>query len=494
VPTALRPGTQVLIKTVPPPRSAPTDTGVWFVVGQADAGPTTPQLIRSMDDYTRLFAGRVSFSPLFDALEVFFREGGNAAYVGRVVGPAAVTASRNLLDSGAGISLVVKAKGPGAGSDTSHGNSLKVAVVAGSVGGTYQLQILDSNNVVLEQSPNLTTQQDAVTWSSQSVYVDVTIGATALVPAVAAAAALTGGADDRNNMTDAQWLAALNQFVSALGPGNVSAPGRTTDTGHTQLLDHAATHNRTAILDAPDSPTQATLFSSATNAKATGNGQYGSQLFWPWLIVPGGVGGVPAGGRRTVPPSALVAGRCAAVDAQFGPDTPAAGELGVSNYAIDLSQPGLDDVTRDTYNASGVNVIRRMGPLGIRVYGWRSLADPISQPNLLDLSVQRYLMSLVARAFNIGEQFVFKPIDGRGHTLSAYGGALTAECQRDWETDQIYGATASDAFAVDVGPSVNTPTVLAAGEIRANVSVRPSPDAELVTVQIINVPITSEVS
>jgi hypothetical protein len=463
VPTALRPGTQVLIKTVPPPRSAPTDTGVWFVVGQADAGPTTPQLIRSMDDYTRLFAGRVSFSPLFDALEVFFREGGNAAYVGRVVGPAAVTASRNLLDSGAGISLVVKAKGPGAGSDTSHGNSLKVAVVAGSVGGTYQLQILDSNNVVLEQSPNLTTQQDAVTWSSQSVYVDVTIGATALVPAVAAAAALTGGADDRNNMTDAQWLAALNQFVSALGPGNVSAPGRTTDTGHTQLLDHAATHNRTAILDAPDSPTQATLFSSATNAKATGNGQYGSQLFWPWLIVPGGVGGVPAGGRRTVPPS-------------------------------DLSQPGLDDVTRDTYNASGVNVIRRMGPLGIRVYGWRSLADPISQPNLLDLSVQRYLMSLVARAFNIGEQFVFKPIDGRGHTLSAYGGALTAECQRDWETDQIYGATASDAFAVDVGPSVNTPTVLAAGEIRANVSVRPSPDAELVTVQIINVPITSEVS
>jgi phage tail sheath protein FI len=486
----LRPGTQVLVKNAPPARSAPTDTGVWFVVGQTDSGPTAATLIRSMDDFIRIFGTRQSFSSsLYDAVELFFREGGSAAYVSRVVGPAAVTASKNLLDAGAGISLVVKALGPGAGSTTTTGNSLKVAVVAGSVGGTYVIQILDSNNVLLETSPNLTTQQDAITWSAFSQYVTITLGATALVPAVAAAAALTGGADDRNNITDTQWLAALNLMGRSLGPGNVSAPGRTTDVGHTQLLDHAAANNRVALLDLPDSATGATLTTSATNAKATGNGAYGG-AFWPWIIIPGTV----AGTFRTVAPSALVAGRAAATDALYGPDTPAAGEYGQSNFATGLSQLGVDATTRDAWNTAGINVIRSLGNLGIRIYGWRSLADPVSQPNLLDLSVPRYLMGLVARALNVGEQFMFKPIDGQGRTIQAYGGALTAICQGDWESGQIYGVIASEAFNVDVGPSVNTPSVLAGNELRANIAVRPSPDAELVTVQIVNVPITSGVS
>lgn len=487
---ALRPGTQVLVKTSAPPRSVPTDTGTWFAVGQTDAGPTTPTLVRSMDDFTRIFGSRQSFSSLlYDAVEVFFREGGNSCYVARVVGPAAVTASKNLLDSGAGISLVVKALGPGAGSTPTTGNSLKVAVAAGTVGGTFVIQVYDSNSVLLEQSPNLTTQQDAVTWSQASQYVAITLGATALVPAVVAAAALTGGTDDRNNIVDANWLTSLNLFGRHLGPGQVSAPGRTTDVGHTQLCDHAATYNRVAVLDAPDSPTGATIITSATNAKSTGNGNYGA-MFWPWILVPG----VVAGTFRTVAPSALVAGRIAAVDAQYGPDTPAAGELGQSNFATSLSQVGVDATTRDQYNTAGISVIRALGPLGIRIYGWRSLSDPVSSPNLLDFSIQRYVMGLVARALNVGEQFVFKPLDGQGHTISAFGGALTALLQTDWESGQIYGATAPDAFNVDVGSAVNTPTTLAANELRANVAVRPSPDAELVTVQIINVPITSEVS
>jgi phage tail sheath protein FI len=442
-----------------------------------------------MDDYARIFGSRVSFSVLYDALEVFFREGGNAAWVARVVGPAAVIASKNLLDAGAGISLVVKAKGPGAGSDTTHGNSLKVGVVAGTVGGTYQIQVADSASNILEQSPNLTTQQDAVTWSAFSQYVNITLGATALVPAVAALAALTGGADDRNNITDTQWLNALNQFTKELGPGNVSAPGRTTDVGHTQLADHAAANNRIAIMDAPDSATTATLTTSATNAKATGNGNYGA-MFWPWVIVPG----VVSGTFRTVPPSALVAGRCAAVDVAFGPDTPAAGELGVSTFALDLSQVPIDATTRDSLNSAGVNVIRNMGNYGIRIYGWRSLADPVNAPGLLDLSIPRYLMGLVARCLQVGEQFIFKPIDGQGHTIAAYGGALTSLLQDDWESGQIYGATPADAYNVNVGPAVNTPALLAANQLSAQISVRPAPDAELVQIQIINVPITSEVS
>lgn len=489
----LRPGTQVLVKTAPPPRNAPSDTGTWFVAGVTDTGPATvPRLCLSMDDFIRIFGGRYSYSSLmYDAVETFFREGGTRCWVGRTVGPGAVIASKNLLDSGAGVSLVVKALGPGAGGAPNAGNNLKVAVAAGSVGGTYVIQIYDSNSNLLEVSPNLTAQQDAVTWSANSNYVTVALGATALVPAVVAAASLTGGADDRTNITDTQRLAALNLFTKDLGPGQVSIPGQTTDTVHTMLADHTAANNRWALPDAPDTATTATLITSATNAKSTANGDYSHGLCWPWVLIPG----VTSGTFRTVAPSAMVAGLTAQTDALYGAATPAAGALGESRFAVGLSQVPVTDIVRDQLNTAGVNVIRSMfGGAAIRNYGWRSLSDPVSKPNQVDAGVGRYLMSLTARAFNVGEQYVFAKIDGQGHLLSAYQGALTALCQTDWEAGDIYGLTTRDAFNVDTGPTVNTPTVLANNEIRANIAVRPSPDAELVTIQIVNVPITSEVS
>jgi len=479
----MRPGVQIQVLDSAPPRSAPTDTGVWFVVGETEQGRTDmPTLIRSMDDYGRLLGDRVTFGFLYDALEVFFREGGSAAYVGRVVGPAAVKASHNLVDAVPTTSLVVTAIGPG-----DYGNSLKVQVVAGDVSG-YQIHILDSDDNLLENSGDLADQASAVAWSAFSQYVRITLGAASDNPVVAAATALSGGDDDRASITDADWLDALNLFSKDLGPGNVSAPGRTTTTGYTQLTAHAAANNRVAFLDGPDTANAATVETAAANAKGGGDGQYAA-LFAPWLVVPG----IVAGTQRTVPPSALAAGKCAQVDPVYGPGTPAAGVKGVSSFATDTSQPDWDDTTRDTLNTDGVDVIRVLNG-AVTIYGWRSLADPINNPDWVPLGTVRYLMGLAARAFSVGQEFVFAPIDGQGHTISAYQGALVALCLADWNAGEIYGQTSSDAFNVDTGPAVNTPTVLAGNELRAVISVRPSPMAELVTIQIVNTPITQAVA
>lgn len=483
----LRPSVQVQVLTTPPPRSAPTDTGVWFVTGLADQGRVDrPILVQSMSDFTRQLGARVSYSVLYDALDTFFHEGGSQAYVSRVVGPAAVVATKNLVDNAAGVSLVVKALGPGA-----YGNSIKVAVVAATAGGVYKIQVYDVNNVLLEDSGDLTTQADAVSWSQNSQYVTITLGATALVPVVGGAnaiAALATGTDDRANITDAQWLAALTRFTKDLGPGGVSAPGRTTDAGHTQLSDHASVNNRVALLDAPDTATQATLVTSATGGKSTGTGQYAA-MFAPWLVVPGLVPGT----TRTVPPSALAAGRMAASDASAGPGVPAAGDRGVSQFGIAVSQPAWDDITRDALNSAGVNVIRMLFGAPT-IYGYRSLADPVTNPYWVPFGTVRYLMGLAARAWAVGHQFVFDQIDGQGHTISAYQGALVSLCQADWIAGEIYGATPDLAFNVDTGPAINTPAVLAGNELRAAISVRPAPMAELVTIMIVNVPITQGVS
>src|SRR4029077_20945156 len=129
----------------------------------------------------------------------YFREGGSNAYVARVVGPAAVTASKNLLDGSAAISLVASALGPG-----SSGNNTKVGVRAGTAGGSFVIFVQDVSNTEVETSPDCLTQGAAVNWALNSNYIRLTIGASALNPAVVAASALAGGNDDRNNIVDAQ--------------------------------------------------------------------------------------------------------------------------------------------------------------------------------------------------------------------------------------------------------------------------------------------------
>lgn len=484
---SVRPGYSISLRATPPVQSIPTDTGVWFVVGLTDTGLTVPQYVESMSDFTRIFGPRVSYSSLYDALDLFFREGGRRAYVSRVVGPAAVTASKNLLDAGAGISLVVSALGPGAGSTGAvSGNLLKVAVLAPLVAG-YRIQVLDNSNNVLETSPDLADQQSAVNWSKFSNYVRIALGASALNPAVVAAANLTGGTDDRGNITDTQWQAALDLFTTDLGPGQISAPGRTTDTGHQQLMAHADAKNRVAILDLPDSATSATLLASVAAARTT-LGKRGA-AFAPWLVMPG----FTTGTTRTVPPSGLVAGKIAQADAEFNPNVPAAGANGIAQYAYDLSQVAWDPATRNSLNAGGVNVIRDMFGTP-RIYGWRSMVDPLVEPSWIDFGNSRLYMAIAAEASNIAETYVLAEIDGQGITISAFGGALKGMLIPYYNEGALYGATPDEAFFVDVGTQVNTPARIANNELHAVLSLKMSPFAEYVVIEIVKVGITEAVA
>ena len=478
---SFRPGVSVIQRSTPPPRSAPTDTGLWHTVGLTDAGPITPQLIGSMADYERIYGQRVSYSVLYDALDVYFREGGSRAMVSRVVGPAATTGSKNLLDGAAAIALVASALGPGAGS-----TSISVGVRAGGAGGTFVVFVVVAA-VEVETSPDLVDTTAAVLWSQASSYIRLTQGASILDPAVIAAGALSAGNDDRGNIVDAQWLAALDRLSTDYGPGQVSAPGRTTAVGHTQLLAHAKNKRRTAILDAPDTATQATLTTAANSARA-GDQRYGG-MFAPWLSAPG----VTVGTIRIVPPSALVAGKLAKNDASgLGPAEPAAGDNGQAEFVTALSQPAWDDSTRQTLNNAGVNVIRTIFQ-SIRVYGWRSLVDSVADPDWASLGATRLYMAIAANAASIAEGFLFDKIDGQGKKISEFGGALRGLLMDYHRNGDLYGDTPDTAFNVDVGGQVNTPARLAANELHAVLSVKMSPFGEFVLVEIVKRPITEGV-
>lgn len=474
------PGIQIRERAALPSPTPPTDTSILFVVAPAAQGPTGPRLIQSLDQAFGANgvygATRDATSYAFDTLDVFFRAGGTKAYFARVTGSGATAGARTLKDGSAVDTLIVTANGPG-----TWGNSLTVAVIAGVAAGTYALQIALSG-VVVEQSVDLTTIQDAVQWASQSSkYVTATQTGTAGVPTTVAAASLSGG-NDGSAIADANYTAALTQFADTLGPGQVAAPGRTTSTVQLALLTHAANNNRFALIDLADSSSPSTL-AAATAALAGSTARYG-MAFAPWIQVQG----VAAGTTRLVPPSAFAAALIARTDGLYGPGTPAAGDLGQIE-AVGLTQNFTVATDRDTLNNAGVNIFRSMFG-GIRLYGFRSLANPSSGQPYLQASQDRYIMGLRARLSAAAESFAFQKIDGQGHIFLKLQGALSGVLLEDYAADELYGDTPQDAFYVDVGESVNTSDTVSRGELHAVVGVRVAPFAELVIVEIAKIPIT----
>jgi hypothetical protein len=508
--TMPRPGSIIQVRTTGTPKSVPTDTATWFVTGFADRGPMGPVSIKSLQDFIATFGLRQTYSPLYDALELFFREGGSSAYVSRVFGPAVVQATltgwacKNLLDGSAGVSLIARAKGPGV-----YGNAITVAVQNPGAGGTassFSLLVTDPNYPqangttasYAEQSPDFTTQAAAVAWSQQSKLIDVALGASALLPANATASALATGADDRSNATDTQWAAAGNRFSKDLGPGQHTQVGRTTAQAYSDTLAHCSVNNRVGVLDGVDTATISTLTTATTTLRANVNARFGA-LFAPWVVT----NGLLPGTTRIVPPSAFVCAKIAANDGGGkSPNDPAAGSLeGVSfGNVIGLSQPAYDngngvDVTRDAMYTLGVNQITyRYGQF--EVFGWRSLVDPNgADQTWVNLGNVRTAMWAVAQSLKIAENYILSNIDGQGRLFSAFQGDLIGMLMQLYNPpwSALFGAKPEDAFRVDVGNQVNTPATIAARELHASITLRMSEDAELVVIEFAKVPVNQTI-
>jgi phage tail sheath protein FI len=259
-------------------------------------------------------------------------------------------------------------------------------------------------------------------------------------------------------------------------------PGALGEIGANQLalLAHAAATNRVALLHAADDSTAAELETLAGTYRANPNARYGA-LLAPAAIVPG----VTSVDTRTVSYEALAAGIMARNDRLYGVNDPAAGAHGRSSFAIDLTAT-FTDAERDALNTAGVNVARSIYGQ-VQTYGYRTLADPEDGWGLL--SNARLNMQITAELEAVAESYVFSQIDGRGVRISQFGADLVGKLIPYYESGALFGATAGEAFYVDVGQAVNPVDQLAQGILRAVVGVRMSPFAELVVIEVVKVAI-----
>lgn len=276
---------------------------------------------------------------------------------------------------------------------------------------------------------------------------------------------------------------ALALFTKDLGPGQVSCPGRVTAATKLALAVHGEANNRLAICPTTNTAVVATLTAEATIASISTNQERYISLWGPAITIPGPNG---VGAARTISPEAIVAGLMAKRDAEgTSPNQPAAGQLGISEYALS-AVTSFNDADRATLNVNGVNLLRQIYE-GVRVYGYRTLADPTLDSNWVNLGNARLFMAIQALADQIAERYVFREIDGQRKTINEFGGALTGMLLPYWEKGSLYGVTPEQAFRVDVGPTINTETTIANKELRANLLLRTSEFAEEVILDLVKV-------
>lgn len=319
-------------------------------------------------------------------------------------------------------------------------------------------------------------------------------GATHNIPLALSSTALSGGAD-ADDLTDASHVGALANFPSSLGPGTVALPAKTSTTAWQGIRDHANAKNRWGILDMTDASNSAAVTSQISSI---GSGDWSRCLFIQGSVVIPGALSAPTV-TRTVPGSATVAALAAQV--ANGPSqavAPAGKKWGLT-YALGFTEYfgplPASSLPAGSFSQSDVNTMETAGVnCWANFYGKLCLfgfVTPISSSQDLvydQASAARERMALINDAQNAMSDYLFDPINTA--TLANLNTDLSAVCLNHFTAKALYGDTPAQAFLVNTGAPVNTPTTAEEKQLNAQLSVRIPRYADTVNTTITVIPVT----
>jgi hypothetical protein len=160
-------------------------------------------------------------------------------------------------------------------------------------------------------------------------------------------------------------------------------------------------------------------------------------------------------------------------DASNPVGTPVAGDNGTSLFLTDLSPNGAawTDTDLEALANAGVTVVRNFGGV-IQTY---DNVTPSTRSSTRSGSTRAPAASRwrSPRRAAIGDRHMWRLIDGQGFELTDFRNDLIVMLTRMWNRE-LYGATAADAFSVNVDPPVNTTETIAARKLRAQIGFKPS--------------------
>ena len=293
--------------------------------------------------------------------------------------------------------------------------------------------------------------------------------------AAVASAVMSGGSDGT-----ADGLTATEYIGTDNGAGNrtgiqafldnsvvsiMAVPGITDENVQMTLIAHCENlTSRFAILDLPY---DCTKLDDITTIRNMFDSQYAA-VYHPWLEV-----NDPLDKKNTyIPPSGSVAGIYARSDNTSGVQKAPANE--VVRSCVGLSTP-YNKGEQDILNPMGVNLIRAFPGQGIRVWGARTLS---SDPQWKYVNVRRlfiYIEETIRANTNwvVFESNTQELWDRVRNTIQGF--LLTL-----WSNGGLAGASADEAFFVEIGPSTMTQDDIDNGRLICVIGVAPVKPAEFV--------------
>jgi uncharacterized protein len=228
--------------------------------------------------------------------------------------------------------------------------------------------------------------------------------------------------------------------------------------------------DRVAILDAPPDMTPQDIYDWRMDT-AGFDSSYAA-LYYPWIEVQDPVTRRPA----LVPPSGYIAGVWARSDTTRGVHKAPANEViqGCTGMAYNVTKG-----EQDILNPVGVNCIRTLPGMGIRIWGARTLS---SNASWRYINVRR-LFNYVEKAIERGTMWVvFEP---NNHRLwGQVNRDVTAFLSNVWRSGALFGSTPEQAFFVKCDEELNPPAVRDQGQLIIEIGLAPVKPAEFVIFRI----------
>ena len=490
-------------------RTGPTVANVapsatFFIVGITERGPADEALlVTSLTEFEDYYGSFVSYGYVHQQVQTFFEEGGARCYVSRVVG-ASPNASSGQTTTGfvtldtasAQDAITLTAVGPGAWSA-----DLDVSVV--SLGNGFAIKFF-LNDEQVYSTGECATATVAVNKINSSVIAGryataaLAAGAAAYIPAITTSPALvpfSAGADNRTNITLANYEDALDNLTDDLGAGAVAIPGVADVAGinltnlHTALIEHADANNRVALCSFPSDHTAAEAIAEMTSYSSLAGSEHAG-FFWPWVTANRAVN-TP----MTLSPEGYVAAKRSAAFNAIGPWAPYAGLSSEASFITGLAAT-VGKSTGDSLDEARINALRVIAGR-VRVYGARSASD--DEENFRYITAQEMLNYIVVEAQSRLEDLVFSTIDGRGSLFGQVDARLRALLDPIRTAGGLYeafdtlGNRIDYGYTVVVNEAINPVSQLAGGLIKAKIGVRVSSIGDQIQVEVTKSNLTASV-
>lgn len=464
-------------------------TSIAVFIGWAAKGPVDQaNLVLSWSDFNNQYGGLDSRSLLGYAVSHFFTNGGQQAYIIRLAGTDAKTASDTLS------SLTVSAQSAG-----NWANDYSIAITNPS-GGTnrFRLQVLYTpagspppHPTVVESFENLGIATpdsqgryvvDVINNSSNYIHVSVS-GTT--IPATGTTKLGTGTAGNDGtvlNPTTADFETALAPLYAQDGVLDqidlfnlLCVPGET-KSSVLQSLEACCERSR-AFLIADSDPNVTNVQTVATNGPEIPGPN--AAFYFPWVQAPDLLNqNIP----RNYPPCGFVAGVYAATDASRGvwkaPAGTATGLVGTTGVAVSLT-----DAQNGVLNPAAVNCIRNFSVYGTVVWGARTTqGNDQAASQWKYVPVRRLALYLETSLYRGTQWVVFEPNDEPLWAQIRLN--VGAFMQTLFRQGAFQGSTPQQAYFVKCDSDTTTSTDQNNGIVNIVVGFAPLKPAEFVIIQI----------